>query len=136
MLKIRLTRLGRKKRPYYRMIVIDSRSRRNGHALDLIGFYDPIRKQLKLDVDKATAWVGKGAQVSTTSQRLLTLCQGKSNELIALPKPEPKGQHAPAPAKAKQAPATDEVAEVDAKAEADDAPTADAPATSDEEVTA
>jgi small subunit ribosomal protein S16 len=123
MLKIRLTRLGRKKRPYYRMIVLDVRSRRNGEALDLLGFYDPVRKQLKLDVDKANAWVAKGAQVSTTAQRLLGLCQGKSNEIIALPKPKPKGQHAPAPAKAAEAEAP-AVAEVvaEATAEAEEAP--------------
>jgi small subunit ribosomal protein S16 len=113
MIKIRLTRLGRKKRPYYRMVVLDVRSRRNGAALDLLGFYDPVRKQLKLDVNKANAWVAKGAQVSDTAKRLLGLCEGKSNEIIALPKPEPKGQHAPAPAKA-----ADPVAEVVAEAEA------------------
>jgi small subunit ribosomal protein S16 len=55
MIKIRLTRLGRKKRPYYRMVVLDVRSRRNGAALDLLGFYDPVRKQLKLDVNKPNA---------------------------------------------------------------------------------
>jgi small subunit ribosomal protein S16 len=103
MLKIRLTRLGRKKRPYYRMVVLDVRSRRNGAALDLIGFYDPVRKQLKLDVDKAQAWVSKGAQVSDTCQRLLGLCQGRSNELIALPKAERKGQHASVAAQAEAA---------------------------------
>jgi len=128
MIKIRLTRLGRKKRPYYRMVVLDVRSRRNGAALDMLGFYDPVRKQLKLDVDKANAWVAKGAQLSDTAKRLLGLCEGKSNEIIALPKAEAKGQHAPAPVKPKAAAVVEEEAPVVKADDAEATPEADAEA--------
>lgn len=72
--KIRMKRLGAKKRPYYRIVVMDSRKPRDGKTIEEIGFYHPIEtedKQFKVDSDKIKEWVGKGAKVSSTVKRLL-----------------------------------------------------------------
>lgn len=72
--KIRLKRFGSQKRPYYRLVVMDSRSPRDGRALDELGYYHPIEKeegQVKLKEDKIKAWIAKGAQPSSTVKRLL-----------------------------------------------------------------
>jgi small subunit ribosomal protein S16 len=66
---IRLKRFGTKKRPYYRIVVMDSRSTRDGKAIEELGYYHPIEaeeKQIHFDADKARAWVEKGAIVSDT----------------------------------------------------------------------
>lgn len=70
---IRLTRKGRKKQPFYRIIVADSKSPRDGKFLDILGIYDPMRNPavIKVDTDKLDAWMGKGAQLSTTVKSLL-----------------------------------------------------------------
>lgn len=72
--KIRLKRLGATKRPYYRIVVIDSHQPRNGKTIEEIGYYHPIEaedKQFKVNADKVKDWVGKGAIVSPTVKRLL-----------------------------------------------------------------
>ena len=72
--KIRLKRFGTKKRPYYRLVVTDSRAPRDGRALEEVGFYHPIEKedkQLKLKEEKIKAWIAKGAQPTPTVKRLL-----------------------------------------------------------------
>jgi small subunit ribosomal protein S16 len=72
--KIRLKRFGTKKRPYYRIVVQDSRQPRDGAAIEEIGFYHPIEaedKQISLDVERAQYWVGVGAQPSDTVHRLM-----------------------------------------------------------------
>lgn len=72
--KIRLKRMGSKKRPYYRVVVMDSRLARDGKTIDEIGYYHPIEaeeKQFKVDAQKVSEWVGKGAIVTTTLKRLL-----------------------------------------------------------------
>ncbi|MDJ1159719.1 30S ribosomal protein S16 [Chelatococcus sp. SYSU_G07232] len=66
-LKIRLTRGGAKKRPYYRIVVADSRAPRDGRFIEKIGAYDPMKAKdaadrVVLDVEKAKAWLAKGAQ--------------------------------------------------------------------------
>ncbi|HZI94144.1 MAG TPA: 30S ribosomal protein S16 [Patescibacteria group bacterium] len=63
MLRIRLSRLGSTHRPFYRFVVSDSRKRPSSTAVDTLGFYDPTKKPtvLKLDVEKAEAWISKGA---------------------------------------------------------------------------
>ncbi len=73
MVKIRLTRIGAKKKPFYRIIVTDSRVRRDGRFLDIIGNYNPLGKtsDFKLDTEKAKSWLGKGAQPTDTVKRLL-----------------------------------------------------------------
>mgnify|MGYP000965819326 FL=1 len=74
MVKIRLKRLGTKKRPYYRIVVQDVRDPRNGKTIDEVGIYHPIEtaeKQISFDADKVRNWLGKGAQPTDTVRRLL-----------------------------------------------------------------
>lgn len=71
MVKIRLKRLGAKRNPIYRIIVIDSREKREGSAIEELGFYNPRKKELKFDRAKAQEWVKKGAQPSETVAYLI-----------------------------------------------------------------
>nr|YP_010386029.1 ribosomal protein S16 [Pterothamnion plumula]UPO65099.1 ribosomal protein S16 [Pterothamnion plumula] len=64
MLKIRLKRLGRKKRASYRIIVIDSKKRRDGKALEEIGFYNPLTKETKLNIESIKSRLQQGAQLT------------------------------------------------------------------------
>ncbi|MCG9478812.1 MAG: 30S ribosomal protein S16 [Actinomycetia bacterium] len=70
--KIRLTRTGFKKRPFYRIVVTDSRSPRDGKFIENIGTYDPKSEPSKVEVDKEKAleWIKKGAKPSNTVQKL------------------------------------------------------------------
>jgi small subunit ribosomal protein S16 len=71
--RIRLTRIGATKRPAYRVIAIDKRRSRDGRALEILGFYDPLTEPatVNLDTDKINAWIGKGAQPSETVVKLM-----------------------------------------------------------------
>ncbi len=71
--RIRLTRLGRKKQPFYRIIVADSEAKRDGRFLDIVGTYDPMQEpaMIKIDNEKLQDWMGKGAQPTTTVKSLL-----------------------------------------------------------------
>jgi small subunit ribosomal protein S16 len=70
--RIRLTRVGATKQPTYRLVVADSRSARDGRAIDTIGHYNPRTEPVELVVDEAKAkdWMSKGAQPSDTVRRL------------------------------------------------------------------
>ncbi len=70
--KIRLTRMGSKKKPFYRVVVADSRAPRDGKFIDQIGHYNPVAEndQVKLDVEKANQWLSKGAQPTDTVKAL------------------------------------------------------------------
>ena len=66
---IRLRREGQKNRPFYRIVVADSRKRRDGRFIEMIGTYDPLKKgddNSLIDLAKADAWIGKGAKASET----------------------------------------------------------------------
>lgn len=71
--KIRLTRLGKKKAPFYRVIVADSRSPRDGRFIEEIGHYNPLTDpaEIKIDAEKAKDWIAKGAQPTETVKALL-----------------------------------------------------------------
>ena len=73
--KIRLTRMGDKKSPFYRIVVADSRKARDGEYIDLVGTYNPIAKNeneiVKLDTAKAQKWIDNGAQPTDTVKALL-----------------------------------------------------------------
>src|SRR5688572_13612066 len=71
--RIRLTRVGATKRPAYRVIAIDKRRSRDGRALEILGFYDPLTEPatVNIDTDKINAWIGKGAQPSETVAKLM-----------------------------------------------------------------
>jgi len=72
--RIRLTRLGRKKKAYYRIIVADSESKRDGKFLDIVGTYDPLKDPAAITIDQAKLqeWLGKGAQPTTTVKSLIS----------------------------------------------------------------
>ncbi len=72
-LKIRLTRLGDKKTPFYRVVVADSRSPRDGKFVEVIGTYNPLTNpaEIKIDNEKASAWLKNGAQPTDTAKELL-----------------------------------------------------------------
>lgn len=69
--KLRLQRFGSKKRPYYRVVATDSRNPRDGRFIEIIGIYHPIENShLKIDEEKALAWLNKGAQPTDTVKSL------------------------------------------------------------------
>ena len=74
MVKIRLRRMGAKKAPYYRIVVADSRCPRDGRFIEEIGTYDPNQEPsiVKIDAEKAKAWIANGAQPTETVRGLLT----------------------------------------------------------------
>lgn len=71
--KIRLRRMGAKKAPFYRIIVADSRSPRDGRFIEEIGYYNPMTDpaDIKLDADKAKQWIANGAQPTETVRAIL-----------------------------------------------------------------
>ena len=73
MVKIRLRRMGAKKAPFYRIVVADSRYPRDGRFIEEIGTYNPVVNpaELKVDVDRAQAWIKTGAQPTETVRALL-----------------------------------------------------------------
>ena len=74
MVKIRLKRLGAHKKPFYRVVVADSRTPRNGKFIEEIGTYDPMTsddKQVSIDAEAAKKWIGNGAQPTDTVRALL-----------------------------------------------------------------
>jgi small subunit ribosomal protein S16 len=72
--KIRLKRMGTHKKPYYRLVVADSRSPRDGRFIEMVGIYDPLKKPAEIKVDQAKAldWLKKGAVPSDTARTLLS----------------------------------------------------------------
>jgi small subunit ribosomal protein S16 len=76
MVKIRLARGGAKKRPFYHIIVADSRSKRDGRRIERIGFFNPMAKgqeeRLRLDLERVDYWAGVGAQLSERVQSLVS----------------------------------------------------------------
>lgn len=117
-LKIRLSRGGAKKRPFYSVVIADSRMPRDGRFIEKIGTFDPLKPKdnaarLVLDVEKAKAWMGKGAQPTDRVTRLLDglgLLKREAHNNPEKAKPKKKAQEraaaeAAAAAKAEEAPA-------------------------------
>lgn len=73
MVKIRLRRLGAHKRPFYRVVVVDSRAKRNGPFIEILGTYDPLKEpsEIKINLEKAKLWLQKGAQTTDVTKKLL-----------------------------------------------------------------
>lgn len=71
--RIRLTRLGRKKKPFYRIVVADGERQRDGKFLDIVGTYDPMQNPaaITINAEKLQDWIGKGATPSTTVKSLI-----------------------------------------------------------------
>lgn len=70
--KIRMKRMGAKKKPFYRLVVADSRSPRDGKIIEQVGYYNPVAKEemIKIDADKAVKWLMDGAQPTDTVRDL------------------------------------------------------------------
>lgn len=72
MVKLRLTRMGAKKAPFYRIVAVDSRKARDGEYIEQIGYYNPVSdpKEIKIDADLAKKWLANGAQPTETVRNL------------------------------------------------------------------
>jgi len=71
LVKIRLKRMGRKKLPVYKIVVMEAMSKRDGRAVDILGTYNPKSKELQVDVEKVKEWLSKGAQPTERVASLL-----------------------------------------------------------------
>ena len=71
MVIIRLSRFGRKKAPFYRVVALDSTKKTTGKYLEVLGTWNPKKKEIKLEKEKIKAWVAKGASMSATVKKLL-----------------------------------------------------------------
>ena len=99
-LKIRLARGGTKKRPHYQIVIAESRSPRDGRFIERIGFYNPLlpkdhADRIRLDLEKAKAWLGKGATASDRVHRFLAdagLVKPQSHHSPQKMKPKKKAQ--------------------------------------------
>ena len=115
-LKIRLSRGGAKKRPFYRVVVADSRMPRDGRFIERLGIFDPLKAKdaedrIVLDQEKAKAWIAKGAQPTDRVARLLdslgVLARvPRNNPKQALPRKKARERAAAAAAKPAATPAT------------------------------
>jgi small subunit ribosomal protein S16 len=149
---IRLTRVGATKRPAYRVIAIDKRRARDGRALEILGYYDPLTEPatVQLETDKIRAWIGKGARPSETVVKLMAQAEraaaaGPSTEkpkrATRPTKPKASSKAAAKAAAKAEAPAAEapapEASATDAPAvEASDAPTTEATEEPTEEASA
>lgn len=126
--KIRLARAGAKKAPFYRIVVADSRSPRDGRFIEILGRYNPRTQPstVVLDVDKAKAWIAKGAETSETVAKLLAIAETPA-ETVEAPTKEAR------PSKKSVAKAA---ADAKAKADAEAKAKADAEAKAAEEAAA
>ncbi len=72
--RLRLARMGRKKRPFYRIVAADSRSPRDGRFIERLGYYDPMQEppDIKVDLERVDYWLGEGASPSDTVNSLIT----------------------------------------------------------------
>ena len=114
-LKIRLARGGAKKRAYYRIVIADSRSPRDGRFIERVGAYDPLKKKddpgrVTLDTEKVKAWLAKGAQPTDRVLRFLDAAgvkkrEARNNPEKAVPRKERKAAAEAAAAAPKPAPA-------------------------------
>ena len=134
MVTIRLSRTGAKKRPFYHVVVTDSRNRRDGRYIERLGFFNPVATgqevRLKLDLDRTEHWIGQGAQTSDRVASLIKLQRkaGKAADKAAVAeekdeakaaKPAPKADEKPA-AKAEDKPAAEPKAEAKAEAKSEE----------------
>ena len=87
MVKIRLTRGGAKKRPFYHIIVTDSRSARDGRNIERVGYYNPVatgaEKRVEMDLGRVQHWIGQGAQLTDKVADLYKQANKQSNQAAA-----------------------------------------------------
>lgn len=116
--RIRLTRVGATKRPSYRVVAIDKHRARDGRALEILGFYDPLTDPatVKLDADRIQAWISKGAQPSETVVKLMR--QAENGATAGAATPEKADKPKPARARKPKQPAAEAVDAAPEKAKA------------------
>lgn len=119
MVKIRLKRLGYKKNPSYRIVVIDSRSKREGAPIEELGYYNPKTKEMKLNVERAKARLAQGAQATETVTYLIN--NSNQDGSLNYKKSETKKLSKKAQAKLEQQKAAEAAAAQDADNSADEA---------------
>jgi small subunit ribosomal protein S16 len=85
MVKLRLARMGAKKKPFYRIVAADSRVQRDGQWIEQLGYYDPMKNPfvLKLDLDRVDHWISVGAQPTDTVKRLIDRSRSANGETAA-----------------------------------------------------
>ena len=88
--RIRLTRVGATKRPAYRVIAIDKRRSRDGRALEILGYYDPLTEPatVRLETERINAWIGQGAQPSDTVAKLMRQAEREAQQPAETEKPK------------------------------------------------
>jgi small subunit ribosomal protein S16 len=119
MVKIRLKRMGYKRNPVYRVVVINSREKREGRPIQELGYYNPKSKEMKLDKVVALEWIAKGAQPSETVDYLIKNC--KEDGTLDYKQKETKKLSKKAFAKVQEEKAAEEKAKADAKVAAEKA---------------
>ncbi len=134
--KIRLARHGAKKAPFYRVVVADERSRRDGRFLEIVGRYNPRTEPsfVELDLEKVDAWLGKGAQPTEAAAKVIAIARGEKTAPVAGSKVSKKAaakaaEEAAAAEKAAEEAAAAKAAAAEAPAEepaAEEAPAEDA----------
>jgi small subunit ribosomal protein S16 len=122
---IRMARAGTKKRPFYHIVVADSRSPRDGRFIERLGFFNPLlpkdnKERLKLDLDKVKTWMTKGAQPSDRVMRFLDAAgiakrEKRNNPQRAIPRKERKAQAEAAAKAAGEKPKATEAPKAEAK---------------------
>ena len=139
MIRIRLKRIGKKRHPFYRLVVADKPDRRDGRFIETLGSYDPHANPpvVKLDGEKAKEWIGKGAQPSEAADKILVragVIEKKVVRVAAAPAAKTKTAAAPAAtASAKaEAPAAAVEKEAPAAVAEEDGPTAEAESATEE----
>ena len=128
MVKLRLSRIGKRKQPYYRIVAMNVSAPRNGRALAEVGTYDPLHASVKIDTERAIEWLNNGAQMTETvaalfdSQGVLAQWQGREAHVLedALSQDKPKRRRKLAAQAANSA--AEEAPEAEAAAEAQEAP--------------
>ena len=128
MVKLRLSRIGKRKQPYYRIVAMNVSAPRNGRALAEVGTYDPLHASVKIDTERAIEWLNNGAQMTETvaalfdSQGVLAQWQGREAQVRedALSQDKPKRRRKLVAQAA--TPAAEEAPEAEAAAEAQEAP--------------
>jgi small subunit ribosomal protein S16 len=138
--KIRLARHGAKKAPYYRVVIADERSRRDGRFIEIVGRYNPRTEPstIELDLEKIDTWIAKGAQPTEAAGKLIAIARGDKEVPVEVAKVSKKAAQkaiddaaaavkaaedaAKAAADAKEAAAAAKAAEAEAAAEAAAAP--------------
>jgi small subunit ribosomal protein S16 len=116
--KIRLARHGAKKRPYYRIVVADSRMPRDGRFIEQVGRYNPLTepKTVEIDLEEVDAWIAKGAKPTSAVENLIEIARGEKAAPDKKAKPSKKtiakakaaAEEAAAAAEAEAEPATEE----------------------------